>query len=155
MQIDTKEIKDILIRLKQESTALLEHKMTNKVRSVLDSRIGVIETLLIWLTKSEQKGEVMDDLKLGELTTWEPTHKETGLDTRIIEQSKSLKKNYDAIKINTEIVSWNTLQNRTYTLRKEGRIKSNIVPRKDGKGNAFLVYLDPAPTKRKASEVNS
>lgn len=148
MQVDTKDIKEILIKLKEESFTLLDHKMTNKVRSIIDSRIGIIDTLLIWLSKSEQKGAIMSDITLGKLTTWEPVKKEGSIDQRIIEESKALKKNYDAIQVNVETISWNTLQNRTYTLRKEGKIKNNIVPRKDENGVPHLVYLDPPPSKR-------
>lgn len=149
MQIESAELKAILFKLKQEAMILLDRKLPPKVRSSLDNRVGVIDAMLIWISKSEQQGELnMETLKLGELTTWEPKRKEGSIDSLIIEESKALKKNRDAIKINVKTINWTTLQNRTYALRKDNKIKENVVPRKDENGIPHLVYLDPPPVKR-------
>ncbi len=151
MLIESTEIKKILYTLKQESKILLDRHMTDKVKHVIENRISILESLLIWIDKSESKGDIdMADLKLGQVTTWEPRRKEGGIDALIIEATKSekLRKNYDAIRVDIKTVTWNTFQNRVYSLRSDGTIKENFVPRKDSNGIPHLVYMDPAPVQR-------
>jgi len=149
MIIESKDLKAILYKLKQDTKTNLDKSMNKKVQALLDVRISVIEDLLIWINQSESK-EVLnvETLKLGELTRWEPTSRRGGVDDMIIEASKSLKRNYDAIKVSVETVKWTTLSNRTYKLRETEKISSNIVPRKN-KDGVFLVYLDK-PNPRRA-----
>ena len=157
MQIDSKQIKDVLIQQKNDRMALLDRKPPKAVREIIDAQIGAFEKLIMWIDISEKQGEVnMDTLKLGELTKWEPKAKEGSLDQLIINEVKALKKNYDAIKVDTKQVTWNTLQARTYTLRGEGLVSQHVVPRLDkATGEAFLVYMENPPKKRGKKKVEA
>jgi hypothetical protein len=147
--IDSKELRKKLIAIKQESFSLLDKTKNKNVKYALDNRITDMDTLLIWLSQAEQKGETnMESLKLGELTKWEPKPKKDGVDAMIIEAAKSLKTNFAAVKVNVSTVSWNTVSNRAYKLREKNMIDDHIVPRKDKDGSKYLVYLDNPNPKR-------
>lgn len=149
MLVDTKDIKEVLYKVKQEAVSYLDRSVKSKVRYAIDARITVIDNLFMWLDKSEKQGVLdMENLKLGELTTWEPHSRKGSIDEKIIEDSKALKKNYDAVKVKVGTVNLTTFTNRVYQLRKEKKIADNIVPRKDKEGNPFLVYLDEPNPKR-------
>lgn len=152
MHIDSDALKYKLIEIKGLLSQQLDRANKNQVRSVLISNIGMVEQFLIWVSIQEKQGEVnMDLLKLGELVRWEPKSRKGSIDSLIIEESKKLRKNFDAIKVTVDTVKWNTLSNRTYKLREDNKIPQNIVPRKDENGVAYLVYLDNpgAPRGRK------
>ncbi len=115
----------------------------------MTANISVIESILLWIHKSEQKGGmIMTDLKLGEITRWEPSPRTGGVDEAIINDSKALKRNFEAIKVTTVKVPWTTFANRTYVLRGEGKINEHIVPRRDKEGVPHLVYLDEPQARR-------
>lgn len=148
MQIESKDLKAFLIKLKADNVALLDRTKNKQVVSAIDARIAVIVAMLLWLDKSEKEGELkMDDLKLGELVTWEPKQK-SGIDSLIINDAKALKKNFQAVKISIKEVNWNTFTNRVYKLREANKIDTHIVPRKDKDGVPHLVYLDNPHPKR-------
>jgi hypothetical protein len=153
MQVDTNELRQALIKIKEQIISTLDRAKQNKVKSALLAQVGVIETILIWLSNQEKQEEIkMDTLKLGELVKWEPKKRTGSIDSLIIEESKKLKKNFDAIKVTVDKVKWNTLSNRTYKLRETNQIPINIVPRKDENGVPHLVFLDePAPQRSKRS----
>jgi hypothetical protein len=149
MLVDTRAIKEGLYIQKQEALALLDRARLGKVRYAIEARLTVLDALFLWLDKCERKGVLeMTDLKLGELTTWEPLAAKDGIDQKIINDAKVLKKNFDAIKITVESVKWTTVSNRVYKLRDAGQIPRNIVPRRDAKGVIHLVYLDEPGSKR-------
>ncbi len=148
MQIESIELKRTLIKQKEAILQMLDRSPKNKVKEILDSNISLIESFLIWISNSEKTGEVnMDNLKLGEIVRWEPKQRRGSIDPSIIQDSKQLKKNFDAIKITSSTVKWTSLVNRVYALRKDGKIPNNIVPRKNEEGQ-FLVYLEEPPKKR-------
>ena len=156
MQIDSKEIKDILIQKKNEFVAVLGRNPPKRATIALDEHVKALEGLIVWIDKSEKQGEVtMDSLKLGEITSWIPAPKEGSVDELIIQDAETLVKTVqkdpkkNAIKINVKEVSWNTISGRAYVLRAEGKISANIVPRQDKRtGDAFLVHMPVAPKKR-------
>ncbi len=153
MQIDTKYIKEGLFKIKQDALNHLDKLINNQVRYAIDARVFVVDNMLIWLDKSEKQGVLdMETLKLGELTTWEPQSRKGTIDDHIIQDSKALKKNFDAIKVKVGTVNMTTFTNRVYQLRKEKKIADNIVPRKDKEGNPYLVYLDEPNPKRSKSK---
>lgn len=153
LQIDSNELRKKFIEIKQESFGLLDKTRNRQVKSILDARISIMDTMLIWVSKMEQKGEVnMESLKLGEVAKWEPKPKKDGVDQMIIEASKNLKSNFAAIKVTVSNVSWNTISNRTYKLREKKLIDDHIVPRKDKDGAKWIVYLDnPGPKRSKGA----
>lgn len=148
MLLESKLIKEALYKKKQELLILLDRTKQAKVRFRLEDRLSVIDYLFVWINEIEKGDGDMQDLKLGELTTWEPKPRKDSIDEKIIEDAKNLKKNYDAIKVTVDTVKWSTFYNRTYALNKEGKIDTHIVPRKDNDGTAHLVYLDDAPSRR-------
>lgn len=148
MQIESKELKELLIKHKQESLQMLDRGGKNKVKNIIEARISVIDYILIWLDKLTKGDTTMAELKLGELTTWQPSPREGGIDEKIINDAKLLKKNGAAIKVTVETINWTTFANRTYVLRQNNKIDDHIVPRKDKEGNAYLVYLDNPNPKR-------
>jgi hypothetical protein len=149
MQIDSKTIKQMLYDLKQQTLLYLDKSMKNKVRERIDERISNIDSFIMWINTAEQKEELtMQDLKLGELTTFQPKAKKSTIDDAIVADAQVLKKNYQAIKVNVTTIPWTTFSNRTYQLREEGRISEHVVPRKDKDGVAHLVYLDKVPARR-------
>lgn len=143
MLIDSKELVKALYTQKQQVLLLLDKAKHNKVRYALEARLTDLDIIFKWLDASEKQGEIdMESLKLGELVKWEPRMAKEGMDAKIIEDSKALKKNFDAIKVTVENVNWNTLQNRVYELRRENRLPANIVPRRDENKVPYLVYFD-------------
>lgn len=149
MLLESKLIKEALYKKKQELMFLLDRTNQVKVRFRLEDRLSIIDYLFVWINDIEKGDATMTDLKLGELTTWEPKPRKDSVDAKIIEDAKKLKKNYDAIKVTVDTVKWSTLYNRTYALNTEGKIDEHIVPRKDRDGTAHLVYLDDAPSHKR------
>jgi len=150
MQIDTKQIKESLYEIKKQSFVQLDNTTNNKVKTILEVRISVLDALFMWLHKSEQQGELkMETLSLGELVKWEPKPRKNSIDVKIINDAKRLKNNFDAIKVTVEKVHPLTFINAVYRLAKDGKIDEHIVPRKDKDGNLCMVYLTEMRPKRR------
>lgn len=142
MQIESSIIKEALYKKKQELQVLLDRSRLPKVKSRLEDRLSIVDYLFMWINDYEKKGgDTMDAPKLGELTKWEPKPKSGTVDASIIEDSKKLTKNYDAIKVTAKTIKWSTLYNRTYALRTENKIDEHVFPRKDENGVPHLVYI--------------
>lgn len=153
MLVDTKDIKEVFYKIKHDAVSHIDKVIKNQVRYAIDARIAICDIVLVWIDKSEKQGVLdMEALKLGELTTWTPQSRKGTIDDSIIQDSKALKKNFDAIKVKVGTVNMTTFTNRVYQLRKEGKISDNIVPRKDKEGNPYLVYLDEPNPKRSKSK---
>lgn len=149
MLIETKQLKDALIAIKDDLNISIDRTSKNKVKDILIANISMLERILIQLNKWEQKGEInMEALKLGELTTWAPKPRSGSIDEVIIEGAKKLKKNLDALPITVTTVQLTSVQNKVYQLRREGKISDHIVPRKDKEGTPYIVYLEDIPVKR-------
>lgn len=149
MNIESQELLNALIQLKEKEYLSLDRAKHNKIKSIIEARIDVLETILMWINQTKKDGIVnMETLKLGEVVKWQPKRRTRGIDELIINDVQSLQKNFDAIKIKSETVNWTSLLNRTYALRNAGQISDHIVPRRDKDGTKYLVYLDNPPPKR-------
>lgn len=150
MNIDSNEIRQALLNIKDQMLKALDKAKQNKVRNIITANIGVIEQFLIWLSNTEKTGAInMSELKLGQLTKWEPKPRKGSIDEMIIQDAKALKKNFDAIKVTVEDVKWTTFQNRTYQLNKDEKISPHVFPRRDENGAMHLVWFDEIPKRRR------
>lgn len=149
MLLESSLLKQTLYKKKRELMFLLDKARISKVRFRIEDRLSIIDYLFMWVSEIEKGETNMAELRLGELTKWEPKPKANGIDEKIINDSKNLKKNFDAIKVTVETVKWSTFYNRTYALRDEKKIDEHIVPRKDENGIPHLVYLEEASERRR------
>lgn len=132
MQIESSELRRTLISIKEQILNTLDRAKQDKVKSVLIANISVVESILIWLSNAEKKGEAnMEALKIGlgkTVKLSDITVVRSKLDAAIIEEASFLKEMGDARPIDPTAVNVPYFVNRVYVLSREGRIDKNTVP---------------------------
>lgn len=134
MLIESNELKRTLISIKEQLIFNVDKARKNKVKDTFLSNIGIIETILIWLSNTEKQGVIdMETLKLSVGKTIKlsdiAAESRSKIDPAIIEEAKALRPG-EAVQMNAQSVKWTYFANRVYTLRKEGKLPKEVKPLK-------------------------
>ncbi len=141
MQIELNDFKKPLIELKLENQALADRVKQKQTRDSIRANIYVIETILMWLNKSEKEGVIdMESLKIGLGKTVKLSDIKRGsrskLDQAIIDEAEHLKNGeigVDGREIDRKAIkNIQYFKNRVYQLAREGRIHPNAAPIENG-----------------------
>lgn len=149
MQIESKELKEALIEVKEGIQKTLAMARKNKVRDVLIANISIIESVLLWVHKTEKEGVTdMESLKIGLGKTVKladmlksGTGSRSQLDRAIIEEAEHLKDGQlgDARPIDRgSIKNVTYFKNRVYQLARDGKIHALAAPKETPDGNLYI-----------------
>lgn len=145
MQLESDELIETLVSIKDNLYQQLDRAMHNRVKALLEARIEIVETILIWLNKTKKEGEVhMEMLKIGLGKTVKLSDikaSRSKVDPAIIAEAAQLKAVGEARAIDPAAIKWTYFANRVYALRKDGKLDKSIKPLKQG-ASFYLVKVD-------------
>lgn len=139
MLIEIAELQTTLYNFKLEILNLLDRATHNQVRQALEARIGVLDTILIWLSNTQKEREVnMEKLKLAladklvSLDEIPARQRHSEIEEGIQEMIKELKPG-KAIPVDHTKISFGNFYGRITKMKKAGKLPEGIVVRKRGK----------------------
>ena len=145
MNIESHDLKQALIEIKERMSLMLDRSTKNKVRDIFISNISVIESILIWINNSEKQGAInMEELNIGVGKTVKLSdiiEIQSNVDRAIMKEAKHLEgaELGTGREIDPKMVNVTYFYNRVYTLAKQGKIPADAKPMKTRSGKLYIM----------------